>query len=840
MKKVLSHILILVIVFTNLFAPISVGLGLNNKIEIKKNVINAANDIDFKITPAVTGTSIQAKVSIISGDPGGGLYTLQDSSSYELEGSLIDPSGEMVGDFNEEISSQTLFPLSISFKNLKPLTLYKLNFKLLEVTEKTSMSEGMLLTVKTGSETIGEKTIPVSTVDENTTTPVEMEATELGGSREGEVNKPTDPTLSLPSCNIFTNFTGCIAQATYYALFVPTSYLFALAGVFFDNTFAYSVQDSSYRSSFVVEGWGLIRDFCNMFFIFILLYVAVGTILNLHSVKTKETIINIVIIGLFINFSLFATQIIIDMSNVTARVFYNSDAIKVTVEGQTDNTFANATDGGTVLAEEKEGGVIELSAALVNKVNPQNLILRRNEISNYKAKGTSGSAVGEKPSSMDAGQFILITLMAVGINVIGFIVFLSVGLIFISRVIGLWLAMILSPLAFFTYILPEMSGTKMIGWRNWWPETLKLAFLAPIFIFFLYIILKFLELDLITDASSKTGLDFFIATIIPFAFIMILLMKAKSIAKDMSGEMGQQITGGISAIGGMALGGAALGAAALGRGLIKNPLKMMTSSEATRNAALKNFSVFKPSSYGKAISAKMGGAFNSKSTATKEGSNMLRDQLLKNKKTAGEKSHAQHLLDESADKISKGSKYSDLDADQQKKAKGNVDREEASRALFGKGSDTLDSTQARDLARVFNANGDIDTALLRTIATSLNRGAQGASFHDSKHLEQKYNERGPGIGANTLNSIATGSYDVRNTKMTGIMSPLGGAMKLGLSSLGMSAGKAQGDFLKDLTQTLKESITNISKTIKVDVKMDSSHSGGGSHGGDDSHGGGHH
>ncbi len=363
----------------------------------------------------------------------------------------------------------------------------------------------------------------------------------------------------LPACSIdpitHGTFMGCVAQGFYYILFQPTSYLFALAGTFFDYAFSYSVQDSSYRSSFVVEGWGLVRDFCNMFFIFIMLYVAIGTILSLHSMKTKETIINVVIIGLFINFSLFATQLIIDAANVTARVFYNSDAIKITEKAPTGAT--------EVVSKIPTNGAIPLSAALVNKINPQSLIINAREINKIPNNSTDGLSDVTVSSGDDIGigQFILIVILAAAINIVGFLVFAIIGFLFVARVVGLWTAMILAPVAFFTYILPEMSSIETIGWKKWWPNTIKLAFLAPVFIFFMYIILKFLQLDLISDAAGKSGLDFLIATIIPFVFVVVLLLKAKKIAVDMSGEFGEMAV----KASGLALGAATGGAAFMGR-----------------------------------------------------------------------------------------------------------------------------------------------------------------------------------------------------------------------------------------------------------------------------------
>ena len=384
---------------------------------------------------------------------------------------------------------------------------------------------------------------------------------------------------NLPACGFGiadnSTVTGCAAQILYYVLFVPTSYLFALAGTFFDYTFSYSVNDSSYRSAFVVQGWGIVRDFCNMFFIFVLLYVAFATILGLHGFSTKETIINVIIIGVLINFSLFAAQMIIDTSNILARVFYNSNTITITqggANGVTDNTPGLALGSN---------GVLPLSAALVNKVNPQNLIINATSVGQIPDKGGQGSDDG-----ISAGTFILVTLLATGINIVGFLTFLSVGLIFVARVIGLWLAMIFVPFTFFTYMVPSMQGIGMVGWKKWWPETISLAFLAPIFIFFLYLILKFLQVGLgVFDANGKTGLDFVIAIVLPFAFIMVLLNKAKGIAKSMSGEMGQMITNGVSAVGGAAIGLATGGAALAMRGTVGAVANRLQNNDTLNNLA---------------------------------------------------------------------------------------------------------------------------------------------------------------------------------------------------------------------------------------------------------------
>ena len=398
----------------------------------------------------------------------------------------------------------------------------------------------------------------------------------------------TNPGDIVPACitGLFNvHIDGCIAQILYYLVFKPTSALFAITGKLLDVSIGYSVKDTSYRSMFVVEGWKLIKDICNMFFIFVLLYIAFGTILNLNSVKTKEMIINVVIIGLLINFSLFATQVIIDASNILTRVFYNESALVVGENGLNDNVVTSKTG---------DFGEIRLSEAIVTKIGPQKIILEATKVGDMKTANSIN--VGDESASkkgVSTWTFILVTVLASAVNIVGLIVFLSVSLIFIARVIGLWLAMVFAPLAFFSYIVPQMQDMAMVGWKKWWPDTIKMAFLAPVFLFFMYLIIKFLGIMgvAVFDANSKTGMDFVVAIMIPFALVMVLMWKAKSIATDMSGEIGKAIVNAAKKVGGVALGaagGLALGGLAMGAratvGRMGN--KLATSKFASTNGAV--------------------------------------------------------------------------------------------------------------------------------------------------------------------------------------------------------------------------------------------------------------
>lgn len=587
MRKFLPYIFIMTIIL-QLFAPFTIGSGAKNNLEIQKNKVEATggifgNDLGVEITPTanITNNSIELTIGVkwVTNT-----FMSSESIIVGLEGpdrkvkteiKTLSPSGEL----NQSGK--------VIFNDLQPGTTYSV---FITASQDSSTLVGDYLDfVRWAPNMVGgwigadewavvgvlfqnnESTGSVSNFEDPykiTTLPVQNDSSEIV-----DLGKLKNPASLMPECSILEGNTwpGCIGIGLYHLIFRPSSYLFAKTGQLMDLTIGYSVRDESYRSSFVVEGWGVIRDFCNMFFIFILLYIAIGTILNLHSVKPKEMIINVVIIGLLINFSLFATQVIIDASNILTRVFYNYETIQV---GPKIN--------GVVQNETGKSGEIKLSEALVSKVNPQSLIMNASELEKLPIKGDMGEGE-ENDSGISAGLFILVVILASAINIVGLVVFLTCSLLFITRVIGLWFAMIFAPLAFFSYAAPKMDDIEMIGWKKWWPETIKLSFMAPIFVFFLYLIIKFLETGLgLNDADSSWSInkmDFLLKTFLPFIFIMVLLLKAKSIAVQLSGKMGESVSKIGSAVAGLGLAAATGGAAMAMRGTVGRLGNKLATSE---------------------------------------------------------------------------------------------------------------------------------------------------------------------------------------------------------------------------------------------------------------------
>ncbi|MFM7088938.1 MAG: hypothetical protein ACKOW9_05425, partial [Candidatus Paceibacterota bacterium] len=258
-------------------------------------------------------------------------------------------------------------------------------------------------------------------------------------------SKPKDG-LNI-GCNITTIFTNCLVAGLYYIVFEPLSFLTTLAATFLDFFIYYSVSSESYTSGFVEKAWSVVRDIANMFFILALLYVGIKTILGMNTSSNKRILGMIVLIALIMNFSLFVSRVVIDASNILARVFY------------TNITPYNAN--GQVQQGDNEAKSI--SVGLVRTFSPQKVV--------------------SNPAD-DIGNFAIVTIIFIIFLLYMIFMFVSVALLFVARVAGLWIVMIFSPIAFASYTVP--FTIPKFGKGEWWNQLFKLSFMAPIFTFFLY------------------------------------------------------------------------------------------------------------------------------------------------------------------------------------------------------------------------------------------------------------------------------------------------------------------------------------------------------------------
>lgn len=338
--------------------------------------------------------------------------------------------------------------------------------------------------------------------------------------------------LDLVDCGGFLDrlTVGCIVpQLTYYLLYIPAVGLLALSGYIFDFVLSLSIDHIFINQSFVSELWKIIRDFSNMIFIFILLYTGVQTIFGMG--KWQQTIIKVVIVALLVNFSMFFTKVVIDAGNILAVGVYEG-------MGATKVDGIDRPHKSTAMGDVKERTI---SATLVNALNPQQFATL---------------------SANNRGAAVTIFIVAAVVCAYAAFIFIRASLLFVGRLIAFWFLMAISPFALISMTLPKGNI-----W-GWWTNTLiNQAFIAPVFLIFIYFILKAITgLKTILGNGGNVSETYFDAIVVPIVMTVMVvyaLQRALGVAKDMSGKFGGI---GADALGkimssfpvGMALGGSSM------------------------------------------------------------------------------------------------------------------------------------------------------------------------------------------------------------------------------------------------------------------------------------------
>ncbi len=204
-------------------------------------------------------------------------------------------------------------------------------------------------------------------------------------------------------------------------------------------------------------GWTISRDLANMFFILIMLFIAFVTVLKMDTYNYKKLIPKLVIAALTINFSLIICASVIDFGNTISRFFIS---------------------GGNTSEE------LDVSASILSSLRAGTIAQLRNNVS------------GESPVTSlimaSIGQLIMYVVIA-------FLLLAFAG-VMISRLIKLWILIIVSPLAWVSSALPGIKGVSGLSnhFSEWWKKFFDLAVFFPISISF------FLMLGLIAGSTFNS------------------------------------------------------------------------------------------------------------------------------------------------------------------------------------------------------------------------------------------------------------------------------------------------------------------------------------------------
>lgn len=284
------------------------------------------------------------------------------------------------------------------------------------------------------------------------------------------------------------------------------SLLTYMSGMLLNAVIRFTVVDmASYisKNGAVTGAWGTIRDVSNMAFIFVLLYAGIKMIIGAGR-DAQRLIVNVIVVAILINFSLFFTKVIIDASNILAMFFYG----------------AMAPDALT-----------STNAGLANSLMQP---LKLQSIWNA-TEGITGD------------KLLIIGVMGSIVALIAAFVFFAITIMFIIRFVALVFVMILSPLAFMAYVLPDLKKYR----DQWWSTLIGQSFFAPIYFMLTWVVLRIVEsISLNTGGTwSQAFAGEFISTstgqstgnielVLTFLVVIALLIATLIISKNYADKAG--------------------------------------------------------------------------------------------------------------------------------------------------------------------------------------------------------------------------------------------------------------------------------------------------------------
>jgi hypothetical protein len=260
--------------------------------------------------------------------------------------------------------------------------------------------------------------------------------------------------------------------------------LWACAWVF-DLTIAFSMNirtlvDPQQGLAVVTQAWQVLRDLANLCLMFVLLYIAFSTILQLSGFSTKRMLITTIIVAILMNFSFLFASVVIDFSNELATFFYNSinPSTSQTVNNQAVTILGNIPTKGISGIFIQGLGIISVydagnqgSTGAVDSSGQNNFV-----------QNTVTSQGG--PSNISPWNIVIVGLGGSVLMLVTSFVLLAAAVLFLIRVVVLIGVLMFSAIAIASYALPQ---TKKI-FDVWLNYLLKYAFFAPAYLLMMYLV----------------------------------------------------------------------------------------------------------------------------------------------------------------------------------------------------------------------------------------------------------------------------------------------------------------------------------------------------------------
>lgn len=332
--------------------------------------------------------------------------------------------------------------------------------------------------------------------------------------------------LSLAGQTIKEYAIGAILEAVTGVLLIIASFLKLLvyyAAATLDLTLNPSLYNFT-SNRMIVQGWTTVRDVCNLFFLLVLLFIAICTILKIEKYHAKKTLLMLIIMALLINFSKPIAIFIFDGSQLLMNEFLK----------QMGGTQGTGQTTSTVVAKASQ------IANIVYETLPP-------------VKGATTAIAIQYLFGV-----VFLFMLAVA--------YLVTAIMLLIRIVAIMMLIIVSPLAFFAAIIPDFS--KMSS--QWWSSLFEYSYYGPAAAFFLLLATQ-LESALppMQKISTTNGqIDVTVNSIIQYLLVIIFLYASIIMAKKFGGVAGAAVVGNANRFmkwgAGMTKGGGMWGAGARG------------------------------------------------------------------------------------------------------------------------------------------------------------------------------------------------------------------------------------------------------------------------------------
>ena len=315
---------------------------------------------------------------------------------------------------------------------------------------------------------------------------------------KGSAIKDPQPTQDASS-----QFGYWLAQIVYIFTVGLGSVIAALAANILNFIVAIALDSKIYNLDFISNGWTIVRDLANMAFIFILVYIAIQVMFQAQTHGVMQRLVKVLAVALIINFSFFATRVVIDAGNLVSVQFYNA-IVGNAAPGQISINVPFFGNIGT------STGVPDLTASIMSGVNFVSALSPES----FSAATGGGNPVENFITSLITFSFVYIVFGAALFMLAA--AFITAGVKFIVRIAMLWFAIITAPLALLAWSFSGGHGghgggghgaSGLLSFSGWLRNLLNHAFYPAVFLFVLLLISNFMAGLSTAGGFGSTGIQ---------------------------------------------------------------------------------------------------------------------------------------------------------------------------------------------------------------------------------------------------------------------------------------------------------------------------------------------